>query len=149
MKSPHSDLLIKTLIIRVHKLPNMNTVVCIASKKSRSICRPGKTSTDWWLGLLLGFGVDCRFDMKILYQYFVFQIPNLYGWTSGSTKPIASGREAERIYFSSAGQGIKVLSRGQVPEHGIFIFSTAGTKCTIRRNCYIVYVTSMSEVIGL
>lgn len=114
-------------------------MVTESSEESGSIRRPGqaqalrKASTFTLLGA------------KSVNDNLGFKIPNLDRVISGSTEPVAIGREAKSVDDFTRIQRVETLSLVQVPKHGSVVLSSTGSQRTIRRNTDSVQVSSVSH----
>ena len=78
-----------------------------------------------------------------------FKIPDLDGWSDGSTEPVPVGRESQRVDELISVESVEVLAFVQVPEHGSSIFATRSAERTIGRNSNGRNEASVSNVVGL
>ena len=78
-----------------------------------------------------------------------FKIPDLDGWASGSTQPVAVGGEAQSIDCVSVVQSVQVLAIIEIPKHGLGVLAAGCAQGTIGRHGDGVQVSGVSNVVGL
>jgi hypothetical protein len=129
-----------------HDTPSTNLVICVAREQSLAVGAPSQANTLRLTRLFAHLHI-LRLELVNLALLFKVEDDNTAG--SGSTKPVAIGRENKGVDLISSIERIEMLRFIQVPKHRGAILAAGSTERAVRRDGDGVDISSVTDVIGL
>lgn len=127
-------------------LPDTDVVVGVTGEEGLTVSGPGKGDT---LGSLRLLSNVVELGNELNNNGLALEIPDLDLGSSGSTEPVSVGGEDKGVNHVTGGEGVKVLTLVEVPEHGDTVLTARGAEGSIGGDGDSVDVTGVVNVAGL
>jgi len=124
-------------------VPDTNRGIGVTSKEGVTISTPCQRD-GFGLATVRGSEESFIVGVQLGDLFLAFKIPNLNAVRSGSTQPIAIGRESQGMDDASSIKSIQRLVLDQIPEIGNLVTAARGTEGTVGRDGDGVQITLMS-----